>query len=330
MQQKVVPIVHNDLLAARRLSQYQSTPTDPTIHLPSSESQPPASIYFPKKILPNTSNITSLENFEKRPFNREENDAVQIKLSGPVTFQLCDRPTINYPEPNNFASSIRTEKQLKAMCGLNNFSVLDLLIDFHRDVEDIPNIKSRLILTFIKLKTNISFTFLSTIFGYDEKTAQKIFQQTIKTLALVFEDIDFNYPNKPSDGSFLNFKFSLECFEMQAEDKCIKLFIKISENGVVKFIGKSFSDRGPFLIEGLEKGDCIWLGKGVKPSDIVCGSAQGVCLTTRKKRVNVVSRVLSIMTSLKFLEGRISLGLLPQIKNIMNTICGVCNLMDRC
>lgn len=334
MQHKVVPIIHNDLLAAKKHNyltySFQDKNYDTSTFRRSSKRC--QSVHFPNNPSPKRG-ISTLQDYERNPFKRDRDDKVQIKLSGPVTFQLCDPPQIN-KEPNDFGTSIRTEKQLRDMCGLNSFNILDLLENFHRDIEDIPNIKSRIILTFIKLKTNISFTFLSTIFGFDESTTQRIFQQTIKNLAIVFEDIDFNFPKKVDDGNFQHFKFALECLELQADDQSLKVLLKITPTGIVKYLGKTFSNRLPsgFQLTGVEdfeSGDCIWVGKGVIIDDANL-KMQGVRFVTRKKAVNSIQRVIAKINSLKILEGRISLGLLPHIKSIMNTICGVCNLTDRC
>ncbi|KAL5289024.1 hypothetical protein ACFFRR_009304 [Megaselia abdita] len=328
MQHKVVPIIHNDLLAAKK-NTHQTYSFEDNDHEPSFRkmSKRRQSVHFHRTDSPKKS-VTALHDYERR-----RDDKVQIKLSGPVTFQLADHPQI-HKEPNNFPSSIKTEKQLRDMCGLNSFHLLSLLENFHRETEDIPNIKSKIILTFIKLKTNISFTFLSTIFGYDESTTQKIFQQTVKNLASSFEDVDFDFPRKNIDGNFQHFKFSLECIELQADDQSLKVFLKITPNGIVKYLGKNFSNRLPsgFQLSGLESfdsGDCIWIGKDVVIDDIYL-KERGVRFVSRRKPVNTIQKIITKIKALKILEGRISLGLLPHIKNIMDTICGVCNLSDRC
>lgn len=330
MQHKVVPIIHNNLLAAKKGAHpCQENSTESSFHRTSKRCQ---STLFQKNSSSKTS-ITTPHQYEKHPLKRDGEDKVQIKLSGPVNFEVCD-PAQNSKEPNSFATSIQTEKQLRDMCGLQSFDILDLLENFHRDIEDIPNIKSRIVLTFIKLKTNISFTFLSTIFGYDEFTTQKIFNQTIKNLTKVFEDIDFDFPRKVDDDNFQHFKFALECLELQADNENLKVLLKITPSGIVKYLGKSFTHRMPsgFQLSGLEdfeSGDCVWLGSGVIIEDDNL-KMKGVRFVPRKNPVISIQRILLKINSLKILEGRISLGLLPHLKNIMNTICGVCNLSDRC
>lgn len=330
MQHKVVPIIHNNFLAAKKSAHlsymFHENSPESSFHRTSKRCQ---SAYLQKNSSPRTSITTTTHEYEKYPsiIDRE------IQHSGPITFQICDPSQFN-KEPNSFASSIQTEKQLRDMCGLQSFDILNLLENFHRDIEDIPNIKTRIVLTFIKLKTNISFTFLSTIFVCDECTTQKIFNQTVKNLTKVFEDIDFDFPKKVVDENFQHFKFALECLELQADSENFKVFLKITPSGIVKYLGKSFSHRLPsgFQLTGLEdfeSGDCIWLGKGVIIDDDNL-KRKGVRFVTRKNPVTSIQRVLSKIKSLKILEGRMSLGLLPHLKNIMNTICGVCNLSDRC
>lgn len=330
MQHKVNPIIHNELIAANKNAHlsYLFKEQSPE----SRTSRRSMSVHYQNNTSPKRS-IPAHQIYEKSsPLKRQRNEKVQIKLSGPVTFQLLDPPQIS--EPNQFVSSIRTEKQLRDMCGLQTFDILDLLESFYRDVEDIPNIKAHIILTFIKLKTNISFTFLSTVFGYDEYQTQKIFNQTIKNFANLFDDIDFDFPKKPSDGNFQQFKFAVECLELRADNENIKVYLKILPNGIVKYLGKMISSRlsSRFKLSDLEdfdEGDCIWLGRGVSLDDNDLKS-RGVNVVLRKKYVPSILKILTKFHSLKILDGTISLGLLPHIKNIMTTICGVCNLTDRC
>lgn len=333
MQHKVAPIIHNDLLAAKKNTHisysFQETKHEPSFRRTSKRCQ---SVHSSRNPSPKKA-IATLQDYEKYPFQRGRDEKV-IKLSGPITFQLRDPPQID-KETHDFASSIKTEKQLRDMCGFHSFDILDLLENFHRDVEDIPNIKSRIVLTFIKLKTNISFTFLATIFGFDETTTQKIFHQTLKNLANVFEDIDFDFPKKVNDGNFEHFKFALECLELQADNQSLKILLQITPSGIVKYLGKTYSSV-PFgfqltNLDDFENGDCIWTGKGVVIND--AGSyfkIKGVRFVTRRKVVNSIKKVMTKIDSLKILEGRLSLGLLPHMKNLMNTICGVCNLTERC
>lgn len=202
-----------------------------------------------------------------------------------------------------FISMINAEKKLNTMTGLQSFKMLDSLVEcagYFKPDEDLKycklNMRERIILTFMKLKQNVSFLMLSYLFGNITGTSCKtIFIDTIIILSRIFS-VTIPWPSRTATRNLLplcfqdfkNVRIVLDCTEITAQrPKCLQCRIKIysqyksnltikfmtgvSPDGQITYVSKAYggraSDKAIFgqskLVEKLEPNiDEVMVDKG--------------------------------------------------------------------
>lgn len=206
---------------------------------------------------------------------------------------------VNTPKIVTLTDIITTDKILSSFTGLQTFSVLDSIVNniniIYKDARvHRLNIKDRVIIVFIKLKLNLSYIVISSLFGITPDLCRTYFMNTLKILskllsaAIYFpskEEIAKNMPKCFTD--FKDTQIILDCTEIPIQrTKClccrikfyshykgiqtIKILTGVSPGGLVTFISKPFggraSDKVIFqhsnLISMLDKNCAIMADKG--------------------------------------------------------------------
>lgn len=200
----------------------------------------------------------------------------------------------------NFSSSIKNEKQLNSLTGIQNFRMLD---DFVRLISEIYpdkrqhklSIKERVLLVFMKLKMSVKFVVLSFLFAVSPTTAKNTFTEYIAYLANILrnciqwpssEEVSMNLPR--CFENFQSVRVILDCTEIPVQRSAclscrirfyshykgmqtIKFMTGVSPAGLITFVSSCYggrsSDKAIFeqskIIEKLERSkDSIMVDKG--------------------------------------------------------------------
>lgn len=217
------------------------------------------------------------------------------------------------PRPN-FLESIKNDRQLRTTTGLDSFEILHTIVKCVKfisgdqfEVDKVQmKIIDRIVMTFVKLKQNLSYDFLAILFDcISEESCEKIF---IETIHLLRKCLNAAIP-WPSSNEILqdlpecfkdyeNLRIILDCVEMKVErplNHCsqvmtnshhddiqsYKFLTGVTPRGHISFVSKAYdgrsSDSAIFeqseLIKLLESGDCIMVNRGF-PIDEFCEKNQ--------------------------------------------------------
>ena len=215
-----------------------------------------------------------------------------------------------------FCDNLTTDSELSTATGIESFKVLDTILNIVVYVKDESerhvkmSLKERVIMTFVKLKQNLSYSFLALIFKcYSAKHCQRIFSDTVKMLSLCLkpaipwpsrEEIRRNMPE--CFESFEDVRVVLDCTEIfiqrPAELCCqiltyshyksgqtCKIMTGVSPAGNITFISKCYGGRATDaaifkeseLIRLLEPGDAVMVDRGFL-IDEVCEVNRWKCI----------------------------------------------------
>ncbi|XP_023245537.1 uncharacterized protein LOC106647283 [Copidosoma floridanum] len=228
----------------------------------------------------NESTIVEVDNHNGK-INRTENHPISEEK--PVQEELLDK----------FSNYYKDEKDLQIMTGLSSFRLLNMLEKIVKVVvahagsktsKELPkiSIKDRIVLTFIKLRHNITYKVLSVMFQMDsEENCKAIFQNMISILStgLRFaihwpskQEITKNTPESfnslSSVRAIVNFvetnihkPKNVCCQEMSnpssGDEYTVKFMTAVSPCGFITYISKAFlgksTDKAIFLESGFVK-----------------------------------------------------------------------------
>lgn len=227
----------------------------------------------------------SYEQIEVQNIENQKFCDVAIQIDAALTETLC--------------YFIRTKKDLSTMCGIESFLVLDTIVEILNEVYPDPcstyDYQTKVILTFVKLKLNLSYSALSVLFkGISIVHIRHIFLQMLTLLSTVLsyaiyfpskEEIQKNIPLCFID--FLDVRVILDCTEIPIQKKkniccqtitysnykstyTVKFMTGVTSAGLISFISRAYggkaSDKVIFeqsnLINLLQKGEAIMVDKG--------------------------------------------------------------------
>lgn len=215
-----------------------------------------------------------------------------------------------------FINLIKTDSDLNTMTGLPSFDVLRSIVKvvtlvFPSDGNAEISIEDKVVMTYLKLKQNVSFAFLAAMFNCcKENQCQEIFDETVRILSQVLrvavswqsrEDMPRNLPS-----CFENFRdvvVVLDCIEVLIEgskklccqlhtfshDKdshTCKILIGVTPAGHISFISKAYGGRSSVeaifeqsdLVKLLQRGDAIMAMSGFQ-IDEMCEINGWECIT---------------------------------------------------
>ncbi|KAJ8679723.1 hypothetical protein QAD02_015510 [Eretmocerus hayati] len=200
---------------------------------------------------------------------------------------------------------LKTDQQLSSATGIESFKLLDVIVNCMKTATDdhfekksyVMDTRKRVLMTYMKIKQNISFRFLSIIFGsiVTEQQFGRIFVQTVLMLNKIMKAIALPWPSRLTIREnlpqcfqgFENTRIVLDCTEIfiqKPQNLCcriqvysnykggdtIKFMTGVSPGGNMTFISKPYggrySDSAIFeqsgLVELLEPGDGVMVDKG--------------------------------------------------------------------
>lgn len=208
----------------------------------------------------------------------------------------------------NFSIFIKTDKELSTVTGIPNFKILNLLARLVEKVAPRLNsfkrkltVQDRIILTFIKLKQNVSYAFLAVLFrSCSERHIPNVICNILDILgnalkdAIVFpskQEILKNIPSCFRD--YANVSIILDCTEIEIQKpqslccqlitysfykgrNTVKFLTGCTPGGLLSYVSPAYggraSDKAIFeqsnLINLLEEGASIMVDKGFAIDDI--------------------------------------------------------------
>lgn len=197
---------------------------------------------------------------------------------------------------------LNDKTKLNNFTGLHSFELLDALVEC---VSDLPVeksnrkkdmiLKNRILLTFCKLKQNLSFTSLAILFNIPRQTCVNYFKSTISTLAVVLETM-ISWPSQDEIRGNLPYAFKnyqntriiLDCAETSIEkSKCLRCRILtysnykgrhtskdvgVAPSGLITHVSKSYGGRSSDklivnhsrILNKLDYQDAVMVDKGYR------------------------------------------------------------------
>jgi len=199
----------------------------------------------------------------------------------------------------SYYHQIKSDRELSTATKISNFEIFYVIVSnvkkLYNNAKSKLSVEEKVMLTFIKLKQNISFAFLATLFNcYSVKTCRRIFVNMISVLRACFYDC-IHWPSKQEilrniPNCFLLFpdiRIILDCTEIllqKPKSVCcqaitystyksnytLKFMTGVTPAGTISFVsrcyGGRFSDKAIFeqsnLFSLLEKDDRIMIDRG--------------------------------------------------------------------
>ena len=217
----------------------------------------------------------------------------------------------------NFTDLLKSDENLSAATGIESFSILNCIIQLcsclypqENDDSIRMSLRNKIIMTYMKLKHNLSYVFLALLFNcYSARHCSRVFEQMIIVLSTALqsairwpskEEIRRNIPICFQD--FTNVRVVLDCTEIFIQNpknlrcqivtyshykggKTIKFMTGETPAGNISFISKAYggrvSDKAIFEqsnpIHSLEPGDGIMVDRGFL-IDEICSSYNVQCI----------------------------------------------------
>ncbi|XP_071571572.1 uncharacterized protein [Temnothorax nylanderi] len=101
---------------------------------------------------------------------------------------------------SSYYNQIKSDRELSTATGITNFEIFHVIVSnvkkLYNNAKSKLSVEEKVMLTFIKLKQNISFAFLATLFNcYSVRTCQRIFVNMIRVLRACFDSC-IHWPSK--------------------------------------------------------------------------------------------------------------------------------------
>ncbi|XP_046622788.1 uncharacterized protein LOC124306294 [Neodiprion virginianus] len=219
----------------------------------------------------------------------------------------------------SFEMFVQTDEALSTATGIESIKILDTIVEIARKVTENNStysnarmsLRERIIMTYIKLKQNISYSFLALMFNcYTAKHCQRIFDEMISLLSqcLKFaigwptkEEISRNLPKCFED--FENVRVVLDCTEIfiqhptklccqvltysryKGSNTC-KIMTGVTPAGNISFVSKAYGGRATDddifeqsnILSLLEPGDGVMVDRGFRKIDELCERNHFKCI----------------------------------------------------
>lgn len=166
-------------------------------------------------------------------------DHTSVPRSNKMSDKCIQVDVDNIPRrKESFAKMLSTNRELNAFTGVSSFEQLDAIESCVKDLRESLDEKSvsglplreLILLVLIKLKLNLSFICLGTLFGISNNTCQRYFYKTLRNLSAVLkcaipwpekEEILDNLPK--CFERYTNTRVVIDCFEIPIQrSKCLK------------------------------------------------------------------------------------------------------------
>lgn len=239
---------------------------------------------------------------------------------------------------------IKTDKQLDGFTGLHSFglfsSIVNNIVKSKSDNNlpyNVMDIEDSVLLTFIKLKLNITYVCLAAIFKVTEKKAQEIFIDTLNELESIFSAI-LEWPTNQEIMREQLEEQKYENYSNYTDPSKVKFIISITSSGLISYVSRAFNNK---LFSQAEMGDddCTKTDRGFE-IDIECTTVDLQLLETKlKKEIQCdgikietddthidIEHTLRRIKVFKILNGTLPNYLSLYCEKIMHVICGVFNL----
>jgi len=169
------------------------------------------------------------ENCFAGPMEPTPKDVEKLKDTGVQVDLSSDEATQRF----TMTTLLSNPEQLYTFTGLRSFDLLDTIVECVADIDSMSKfkqkvlpLKDRVVLTFIKLKLNLSFAAIAVLFGIDRATASRYFRHTLPRVSKVLKTV-ITWPDRETIRnnlplSFENFQSTrcvLDCAETPVE-KC--------------------------------------------------------------------------------------------------------------
>lgn len=213
----------------------------------------------------------NLDNETARPDSVINNVNESIKVDQSVQVDVNYQPL---KKTVSILEMFRTNEQLFTWTGIKCFQILDCLVDCVQELRKGNNkrriklsIKDSILLTFIKLKLNLSYIAIGVLFNVSSKVTKKYFICTLKEIAQVL-NVLIRWPSKEEilnniPYCFENFKSTrivLDCLEISTrQSKClkcriptyssykscytVKIMLGVTPSGMISYVSKAYGGR---------------------------------------------------------------------------------------
>ncbi|KAK4875999.1 hypothetical protein RN001_012421 [Aquatica leii] len=269
----------------------------------------------------------------------------------PITFKDF-AVQVNTPTVLTVCNLIKTEGALKSLTGLQNFEMVNFLLTsvnlVYKDqrVHRI-SVKDRIVLTFIKLKCDLSFATLAVLFQFSSVLCKTYFIDMIILYQVLQPTVYFRSKDEIDTNMPLCFKEfkdtqvvldCTECFVQKPKCLCcrIRFYSNYKSTGLISFVSKALggraSDKCIFtqsqIITKLEKDAAVMVDKGFLIDDICASYA--ICLyrppfLKAKKQLEKVhvERANQRIKIFKILCNRLQWSLVEYINEIFFIACAI-------
>lgn len=208
-------------------------------------------------------------------------------------------------QTKTFIFSFKSKEELTCAVGLDSFELFEMLFTAVESyisiyVKDFKtnklSIKDQVVMTLMKLKRNLPFTFISMLFDINRATCSRYFGRMIKILRMILENFictesrDLINNNMPRYFTrFTSCRYVLDCTEIPlCSPRCIrcrtqtyshykgrhtlKVLIGVSPSGLITYVSPFFggkaSDKFIFnttkILDNCHEGESIMVDKGVR------------------------------------------------------------------
>ncbi|XP_051164805.1 uncharacterized protein LOC127283766 [Leptopilina boulardi] len=207
-----------------------------------------------------------------------------------------------------FDHFLKTDQQLSTATGIECFQLFDSIVDAFSEAAPelksttrVLNIRDRILLTFVKLKQNVSYSFLSLLFPtVTIRNCSEIIYNTLDILEIVLkpmihfssqDEISRNIPlcfaNYPNTTIILdcteigiqkpkNLCCQINCYSHYKGGYTIKFMTGVTPAGTLSYVSKVYGGRASdkaifsqsFLVDHLPKGSSVMVDKGFLIDDL--------------------------------------------------------------
>ncbi|XP_044741933.1 uncharacterized protein LOC123302903 [Chrysoperla carnea] len=318
------------------------------------------------------SSAKNLDNLvlDKRDENYFTSDNVIEKPSEKIYNDVEVQVETLFIKPS-FMDFIKSEENLRTATGIQSYELLDLIVELVYDHygatmhKSEMSLKEKIIMTYVKLKQNLSYSFLTIIFNNcSPRHCKRIFYHTLQMLSETLkpmiswpskDEISRNLP-KVFEGFedvrvvvdfteiFIQASTKLCCQEVvYSNDKSsptIKIMTGVSPGGTITFISKPFGGRASDteifsnseLINFLEDNDGVMCDRGFLIDELCARKRWKLIrppfyLTSQIAKARVhVERSNQRIKTFAMVGETMSVKLVPIVDDIFSVICETVNL----
>ncbi|XP_024887392.1 uncharacterized protein LOC112464568 isoform X1 [Temnothorax curvispinosus] len=205
--------------------------------------------------------------------NEEENPAVvsihEIHVEDDPSFSALLFQNAEV-QVNKFVNFIKNKNELSTLTGIESFEILNTITEIvelavHKDKFENSKVRmnmiDRIIMTYIKLKQNASYSFLGIMFGCTAKHCQRVFYEMIKILSKCLK-VAISWPSKeeiakklpPCFEDFKDVRVVVDCTEVFIQKpakfccqlstyKTCKIMTGVTPAGNISYVSRPYGGR---------------------------------------------------------------------------------------